>query len=222
MRILVVEDEKKVAAFIKRGLKEQSYAVDVSLDGAEGLEQALSNDYDLIILDLMLPKMSGLDLLRKLRKERAETPVIILTAKGSVESRIEGLDSGSDDYLVKPFAFGELLARIRVLLRRSRADTSKILKCRDLTLDLLTHKAHRSGRPIDLTAKEYALLEYFMRHSHQVLTRTMIAQHVWGMDFDTFTNTIDVYVARLRSKINEGSAMEFIHTIRGMGYKLDE
>lgn len=220
MRILVVEDEKKVAGFIRRGLKEQSYAVDVSHDGLDGLERAISSDYDLVILDLMLPKLGGLELLKELRRSKRTVPVLILTARGSVQNRIDGLDAGSDDYLVKPFAFGELLARIRMLLRRSRTEAATQLECQDLVLDLVTHKATRAGRVIELTAKEYALLEYFMRHPRQMLTRTMIAEHVWGMDFETFTNVIDVYVARLRQKINADSQSQLIHTWRGMGYKL--
>lgn len=221
MRILVIEDEKKVASFIKRGLKEQSYAVDVSYDGEDGLHQALTNEYDLIILDLMLPKMRGLEVLKKLRAEKVMVPVLILTARSSVENKIEGLDSGGDDYLVKPFAFGELLARVRVLIRRSPAiATVAVLNYLDLKLDLVAHKVSRSDKPIELTSKEFALLEYFMRHPNKVLTRTMIAEHVWDINFDTYTNLIDVYVTRLRKKINQENKEDLIQTIRGTGYVL--
>jgi len=194
MKILVVEDEKKVASFIKRGLEEEKYEVDTALEGEEGLKMALDKQYDLIVLDWMLPKKDGLAVVKDLREKKTVTPVLMLTAKDSLEDIIAGLDSGSDDYLTKPFAFAELLARVRALLRRSEMDKGAELRFADLRLDPVTHKVWRKEKEIDLTAKEYGLLEYFMRNPNQVLTRTMIADHVWDYTFDTFTNIIDVYV----------------------------
>jgi heavy metal response regulator len=218
MRILIVEDEKKVAAFIKKGLEEETYAADVASDGEEGLHLGEQNPYDLIILDLMLPKINGLDILSRLRAKKIETPILLLTAKDSVEDKVEGLNQGADDYLTKPFAFSELLARIRVLLRRGKAETKTTLKIADLTLDLVSHKVNRGNEEIDLTGKEYSLLEYFMRNQEKVLTRTMIAEHVWDYNFDTFTNVIDVYVNHLRKKIDKNFPAKLLHTLRGVGY----
>jgi len=222
MRILVIEDEKKIADFIKRGLKEEGYAVDTAYDGAEGQFLSKTNDYDLILLDLMLPKIDGLTLCKTLKKEGNITPIIMLTAKDTLEDKVTGLDSGADDYLTKPFAFEELLARIRAVLRKKEAATATILKAGDLMLDLVTHKVQRAGVEIDLTAKEYALLEYLMRNAGSIVTRTMISEHVWDIDFDTFTNVIDVYINYLRNKIDAGHKNKLIRTIRGRGYTLKE
>jgi DNA-binding response OmpR family regulator len=220
MRILVVEDEAKVASFIRRALEEESYAVDLCADGAQGLDQALTGSYDLIILDLMLPGRSGLEVLASLRKEQVRTPVMILTARSQVDQKVKGLDAGADDYLTKPFAIDELLARVRALLRRGSGEATGVLQVEDLILNPATREVTRSGKKIDLTAKEYALLEYFMRNAGRVLTRPMIAEHVWNLDFDTFTNVIDVYVNYLRNKIDRGHERKLIQTVRGSGYML--
>ena len=218
MRILIVEDEKKVAAFIKKGLEEETYAVDIAIDGEEGLHLGEQNQYDLIILDLMLPKINGLEILSILRSKKIETPILLLTAKDSVDDKVEGLNQGADDYLTKPFAFSELLARIRVLLRRGKAETKTTLEIADLKLNLVSHKVNRGNEEIELTGKEYSLLEYFMRNQEKVLTRTMIAEHVWDYNFDTFTNVIDVYVNHLRKKIDKNFSTKLLHTLRGVGY----
>lgn len=220
MRILIIEDEKKVADFIKRGLKEEGYAVDAAYDGGNGDFLATTNEYDLIILDLMLPKIDGISLCRKLRDGKITTPIIMLTAKDDIKDKIMGLDSGADDYLTKPFAFEELLARMRVILRKKDVRIDTNLQVRDLVLDLLTHKVTRGNKEIVLTTKEYALLEYLMRNAGTVVTRTMISEHVWDINFDTFTNTIDVYINYLRNKVDRGYKKKLIHTIRGRGYML--
>ncbi len=222
MRILVVEDEKKVASFIKRGLEEENFAVDVAYDGDEGLYLAENNPYDVILMDLMLPKKDGLSVIRELRDKEISTPVLCLTAKDSVEDIVSGLDSGSDDYLTKPFAFGELLARVKALARRTAKDRGAEIYFADLRLDPVTHKVWRANKEIDLTAKEYGLLEYFMRHPNEVLTRAMIAEHVWDYTFDSFTNIIDVYVNYLRKKVDRDFDKKLIHTVRGVGYVLRE
>jgi heavy metal response regulator len=222
MRILVIEDEKKVADFIKRGLKEEGYAVDVASDGEEGLFQAMEIAYDLILLDLMLPKLDGISLCKKLRQNNIRTPLIMLTAKDSVKDKVTGLDSGADDYLTKPFSFEELLARIRALLRKGINNLPTRLQVADLVLDLVSHKVWRAKEEITLTAKEYSLMEYFMRNPGVVITRTMIAEHVWDINFDTFTNVIDVYVNYLRNKIDKEQNKKLIHTVRGRGYILKE
>jgi heavy metal response regulator len=222
MRILVVEDEEKVASFIRKGLMEEHYAVDVALDGEEGLSMAQLSPYDLLILDLMLPKLDGYRLLQRLRSDGVEIPVLVLTARDGVGDKVRGLDLGADDYLTKPFAFAELLARVRALLRRGKPQRLPILKVADLTLDPATRRVARGGSPIELTAKEYALLEYLMRHTGQVLTRTMISEHVWDQTFDSYTNVIDVYVNYLRKKIDQGFEPKLIHTVRGVGYSLRE
>jgi len=222
MRILIVEDEKKVAGFIKKGFEEETYAVDVAYDGEEGLHMALQNQYDLIVLDLMLPVLDGLEVLSRLRKDRVNSPIILLTAKDSVEDKVKGLNQGADDYLTKPFAFSELLARTRVLLRRGQAETKTLLTIGELTLDLVSHKVNREGEEIELTGKEYSLLEYFMRNPGKVLTRTMIAEHVWDYNFDTFTNVIDVYINHLRKKIDKSYSTKLLHTLRGVGYVMKE
>ena len=220
MRVLVVEDETKVGSFVKRALEEESYAVDLCEDGAKGLEMALATNYDLLVIDVMLPSMSGLDVLKHLRRERIHTPVLILSAQSQIDQRVKGLDAGADDYLTKPFAIDELLARVRALLRRGASESPGILQVDDLMLNPATRDVTRGGQRIELTLKEYALLEYLMRHTGRVLTRPMISEHVWNQDFDTFTNVIDVYVNYLRNKIDRGRTKKLIHTIRGSGYML--
>lgn len=222
MRILVVEDEKKVASFIKRGLEEENFSVDMAYDGEEGLYMAESNPYDLILMDLMLPKMDGLSVIKELRGKGNKAPVLCLTAKDTVEDIVSGLDSGSDDYLTKPFAFAELVARVRALLRRGTQDRGAEIRFADLRLDPVAHKVWRSNKELELTAKEYALLEYFMRNPNQILTRTMIAEHVWDYTFDSFTNIIDVYVNYLRKKVDRDYDKKLIHTVRGIGYVMKE
>ncbi|TAL12493.1 MAG: response regulator transcription factor [Nitrospirae bacterium] len=220
MRILVVEDEAKVASFVRRALEEESYAVDVCDDGAKGLELALAGCYDLIVLDLMLPGMPGLEVLKALRKEQVTAPVLILTARSELDQKVKGLDAGADDYLTKPFAIEELVARVRALLRRGTGEAAGVLQVGDLALNPATREVTRGGQRIELTAKEYALLEYLMRNAGRVLTRPMIAEHVWNQDFDTFTNVIDVYVNYLRNKIDRGQERKLIQTVRGSGYTL--
>ncbi len=218
MRLLVVEDEKKVARFLRKGLEEEHYAVDVAYDGEEALDMVEVYDYDLVLLDIMLPKIDGMTVLRSIRENHNPVPILMLTAKDSVEHIVKGLDAGCDDYLTKPFAFSELLARIRALLRREREVKDSVLEIADLTLSLPTREVTRAGKKIDLTAKEYALLEYFMRNPNRVLTRTMISEHVWDYHFDTDTNIIDVYVNFLRKKIDRDYDLKLVHTIRGVGY----
>jgi len=220
MRILVIEDEKKVATFIKKGLVEEHYAVDTAFDGEEGLYLSEINEYDIIVLDLMIPKIDGLGVLKKIRERKDNVPILVLTAKDSVEDTVKGLDAGCDDYLTKPFAFAELLARIRALLRRDKKEKESVLRIADLTLSIVTHKVMRQGKEIELTSKEYALLEYFMRNPEKVLTRTMISEHVWDYHFDSNTNVIDVYVNYLRKKIDKDFDPKLIHTIRGIGYMM--
>jgi len=222
MRILVVEDEKKVASFIKRGLEEESYVVETAADGEEGLTLALEKRFDLIILDWMLPKRDGMSFLKELRDRNMATPVLMLTAKDTVEDIVGGLETGSDDYLTKPFALAEVLGRVKALIRRSEMDRGAELHFADLRIDPVTHKVWRGDKEIDLTAKEYGLLEYFMRNPNQVLTRTMIADHVWDYTFDSFTNIIDVYVNYLRKKIDRDATVKLIHTVRGVGYIMKE
>ena len=220
MRILVIEDESKVGCFIKRALEEESYAVDLCEDGGKGLEMALATDYDLLVVDVMLPSMSGLDILKHVRQEHIHVPVLILSAQSQIDQRVKGLDAGADDYLTKPFAIDELLARVRALLRRGATESPGILQVDDLVLNPATRDVTRGGQRIELTLKEYALLEYLLRHAGRVLTRPMISEHVWNQDFDTFTNVIDVYVNYLRNKIDRGRSKKLIHTIRGSGYML--
>ena len=220
MRILVIEDEKKVARFIERGLKEERFAVDVATDGEEGLFRAQSNDYDLIVLDVLMPKKDGFQVLRELRAARCRARVLMLTARDSVADRVHGLEGGADDYLVKPFAFAEFLARIRVLLRRGRDEGPMLLNALDLTLDLKSHKVTRAGKPVALSAKEFGVLEYLLRHPDEVVTRTQLAEHVWDENFDSFSNVIDVTVYHLREKVDRGFQPALIHTVRGVGYVL--
>ncbi len=220
MRILLVEDEKRLAGFIQRGLKEEHFAVDVAHDGEKGIEMAQVNAYDLVILDLMLPEKDGLTICRELRARKIDVPILMLTAKSSAKDKALGLNTGADDYLGKPFEFEEFLARVNALLRRNRAEKTTLLKVADLELDQQTHKVKRAGKEIELTSREYALLEYLMLHGGQIVTRTMISEHVWDESFDTFTNVIDVYVNYLRNKIDKGFDKILIHTIRGTGYML--
>lgn len=222
MKILVIEDEKKVASFIKRGLEEDQYEVTVAHDGAEGFKQALAGDFSLLIVDVMLPKKDGLTLVRELREAEKTMPVLMLTARGTTEDIVSGLDAGSDDYLTKPFAFAELTARVRALLRRGEQDRGAEIHFADLRLDPVSHKVWRGGKEIDLTAKEYGLLEYLVRNPNTVLSRAMIAEHVWDYAFDSFTNIIDVYVNYLRKKVDKDYPTKLIHTVRGQGYILRE
>lgn len=222
MRVLLVEDDKRVAHFIKKGLKENHYAVDLAYDGSEGFYLATHEDYDLIILDIMLPKMDGIELLKSIRKQSINCPVFFLTAKDKTNDIVEGLDSGADDYLVKPFSFNELLARTRALMRREKSDKTTEATIANLKLNMITHEVFRSDQKIELTPKEYTLLEYFFHNKGQVLTRTMISEHVWDYNFDTMTNVIDVHINHLRNKIDRGFRPQLIHTIKGVGYVLRE
>src|SRR5215510_15011247 len=222
MHVLVVEDEKKVASFIQRGLEAEHYSVDLAYDVEAGLTQLFDGDYDLLILDVMLPKRDGLSMLREVRKRGVQTPVLLLTARDTLADKVAGLDQGADDYLTKPFAFEELLARVRALLRRRAPTQPLILTLADLSLDPVTHQVTRAGKKIDLTAKEFSLLEFFLRNPGRILSRALIAQHVWGVDFDTFTNVIDVYVKYLRKKIDSDFEPKLIHTVRGAGYVMKE
>jgi heavy metal response regulator len=220
VRLLVVEDEKKVASFIKKGLEEEGYAVDIAPDGEEGLAMSLAQVHDLIILDIRLPKVDGLQVLKALRQEKVMTAVLLLTVRATIEDKVLGLDAGADDYLTKPFAFQELLARVRALLRRRKAADPTILQLADLSLDPARRTVSRGTERIDLTPREFALLDYLMRNPGRVLTRTMIAEHVWDYDFDTSTNVIDVYINYLRKKIDTGREPKLLHTVRGVGYVL--
>ncbi len=222
MKILVIEDEKKVANFIKRGLEEERYEVDTANDGETGLQMAVEGSYSLVILDVMLPKRDGMSVVKELRARKFMIPVLMLTAKDSLDDIVAGLNSGSDDYLTKPFAFAELLARVRALLRRTELERGAEIRFGDLRLDPVSHKVWRKDKEIDLTAKEYALLEFFMRNPNQVLTRTTIAENVWDYVFDSFTNIIDVYVNYLRKKVDRDAEKKLIHTVRGLGYILKE
>lgn len=218
MRILVVEDEKKVASFIKKGLEEDYYSVDVALDGKEGARLALSEEYDLIILDIMLPSKDGISILKDIRTAKISTPVLMLTAKDNVADKVLGLDSGADDYLAKPFAFDELLARVRVLLRRNSLEKNIILKAGELQLDTQAHKALRNNKEIELTPKEYSILEYLLRNKNRVVSRTILSEHVYDYHFDSDTNVIDVHINKLRNKIDKGFDHQILQTIRGVGY----
>jgi heavy metal response regulator len=221
MRILVVEDERKVASFLRQGLTEEGHAVEVAPDGDAALDLITGEPaYDLVVLDIMLPKRDGFSVLKALRDLHLQPPVLVLTARDGVADKVAGLDLGADDYLTKPFAFEELLARVRALLRRGRGQREPVLKLADLSLDPSTRAVTRGGRRITLTAREYALLEYFLRNVGRVLTRPMIAQHVWAIDFDSETNIIDVYVGYLRRKIDGEGERRLLHTIRGAGYTL--
>jgi DNA-binding response OmpR family regulator len=221
MRVLVVEDERKVAGFIRQGLEEEGHTVEVAGDGETALELVAGGPpYDLVVLDVMLPRRDGFAVLRTLRERGVGTPVLVLTARDSVPDKVAGLDLGADDYLTKPFAFDEFLARVRALLRRAGEQRMPVLRAGDLTLDPATREVRRGGRRIALTTREYALLEYFLRNAGRVLTRPMIAEHVWGIDFDAESNIIDVYVGYLRRKIDADGEPRLLHTVRGAGYTL--
>ena len=221
MKTLVVEDEKKVARFIKRGLEQEGYAVDVAEDGVKGEAMAEGGGYDIIILDIMLPSKNGIDVLEYLKGKGVATPVLLLTARDTVEDRVKGLNLGADDYLTKPFAFEELLARVRALVRRG-AQGPADLKFADLSLDPLTRKAKRGDTEVELTLKEYALLEYLLRNAERVLSRTLIAENVWNQSFDSETNVVDVYINHLRTKLDKAPHKRLIHAVRGVGYVLKE
>jgi two-component system copper resistance phosphate regulon response regulator CusR len=220
MRILVVEDERVAADVLAKGLREHAYAVDVASDGPGALEHAGANDYDLIILDILLPRINGIEVCRRLRTEGQAVPILMLTARGGPDQRVEGLDVGADDYLPKPYHFPELLARIRALLRRGPALAPSVLSCQDLGIDTRARRVERAGRIIPLTAKEYALLEYLLRRQGDVVGRADIAEHVWDDSFDPMSNLIEVYIQRLRRKIDDGHAVKLIHTRRGAGYSI--
>ena len=220
MRVLVVEDEPSIAKFVQQGLTEAGYAVDLVADGRTALDFALAADYDAYIFDIMLPGMNGLDLLRRLRRQGDKTPTLMLTARDTVDDRVAGLDAGSDDYLVKPFAFPELLARVRALLRRPPLQAGTVLQVADLAMDTAKREVKRDGRFIELSPREYAVLEYLMRHPNQVLTRTQIGEHVWNFDFYNESNVVDVYIGYLRRKIDKDSDLALIDTIRGVGYRI--
>jgi heavy metal response regulator len=221
MRILVVDDEHKISAYAKRGLEERGYAVDAAYNGVDALDWAVAAPYDLIILDIMLPKLDGLSVCEELRKRGDATPILMLTARDAIDDRVAGLDAGADDYLVKPFAMKELLARVRALTRRlADAPKSPVIKVADLELDTLTHYVKRGDKSIKLTAKEYAVLECLMREPERVLTRTMIAEHVWNYDVFNQSNVVDVYIRNLRRKIDDDFDLKLIHTVRGAGYRI--
>jgi two-component system copper resistance phosphate regulon response regulator CusR len=222
MRLLLVEDEKKVADFVARGLRAERFAVDVAYDGNSGWDLASSVNYDAIILDLMLPGLSGTELLRRLRKRDSNAAVLVLTARDGTADKVENFEAGADDYLTKPFAFAELLVRIKALLRRPPANRSHLLRVADLEVDRLTQQVRRAGKRLDLTVKEYALLEYLVAHAGRVLSRTMIIEHVWDESFEGLTNIVDVYVRHLRAKVDDPFPTKLIHTVRGVGYSINE
>ncbi len=219
MRILLVEDEHKIAGSIKKGLMQEHFAVDVAYEGDHGLDLALTEDYDAIILDRLLPNLDGVEICKKVRSANIHTPILMLTAKGEISDRVEGLNSGADDYLVKPFAFEELLARIRALVRRPKDINNTTLKVENLSLDTISYEVKRSGRAINLSSKEFALLEYLMRNGNKIVTKEQIITHVWDYDADILPNNVEVYIGYLRNKIGKP---ELIHTVRGFGYKLGE
>ena len=220
MRILIVEDEQKVSALVKRGLTAERYAVDVAADGLEGFELAEAYPYDLIILDLMLPRLTGGEVLQRIRRKNSHVPVLVLTARDSIDDKVKLFELGADDYLTKPFAFAELLVRVKALLRRGPVNRSSTLRIGDLELDRLTQQVRRGGRRVELTAKEYSLLEYLMQNEDRVLSRNMIIEHVWDQSFDGVTNIVDVYVKHLRNKVDDGNPLKMIRTVRGTGYTI--
>lgn len=222
MKILIIEDEKNMAKYLKKGLEENSFAVDIAYDGIDGLHCATHESYDLILLDIMLPECDGNVILEKVRDIGIRTPVIFLTAKDSILDKVHGLDTGADDYIVKPFSFAELLARIRACLRRTRTNVHTILKVRDLTLDTITRKVFKGGQRIELTPVEFSILEYLLHNSGRVVTRTMISEHVWDTNFESFSNVVDVHISKLRSKIDKDFDYKLIHTVRRVGYVLEK
>jgi DNA-binding response OmpR family regulator len=222
MRILLVEDEKKVAEFVARGLRAERFAVDVSHDGNGGLEMALAFSYDLVILDLMLPGLNGTEVLRRLRRQKPQVPVLVLTARDGTGDKVENFEAGADDYLTKPFAFAELVVRVKALLRRGATDRSSILRVADLEVDRLAQQVRRGGKRIELTSKEYSLLEYLVANAGRVLSRTMIIEHVWDESFEGLTNIVDVYVRHLRSKVDVSHPKKLIRTVRGVGYSVSD
>jgi DNA-binding response OmpR family regulator len=218
MRILIVEDEKKVASFIRKGLEEELFQVDAANNGREGLELGLGDQYDLIISDIMMPVMNGIQMVKELRKRGISTPILLLTIKDSTQDKVEGLDSGADDYLTKPFAFEELVARVRALLRRKESQKVNILSIADLKMDLVLHKVTRDNNEIILTPREYSILEYLLRNKNKIVSRTKLIEHVYDLHFDSGTNVIDVYINKLRTKIDQKPFKEIIFTVRGVGY----
>ncbi len=220
-RILIIEDEQKIASFVRQGFSQEGFVVDVASDGIDGLHLATTSEYDLIVLDVMLPGRDGWSVLQDIRQHHPEQPVILLTALDAVSHRVKGLNAGADDYLVKPFAFSELLARVRNVLRRTPARPMETLRLDDLEIDLLRHKASRGGKPLDLAPQEYRLLEYLLRNAGEVLTRTRLAEQVWDMNFDGDSNVVDVAIRRLRRKIDDSFERKLIHTLRGVGYVLE-
>ncbi len=224
MKILIVEDEKRVSQFLKKGFQEESYSVEVVADGETASDLARTGDYDAIILDIMLPKRNGIEVLKDIRRAKITTPVLILSSRGDLEDRVEGLNLGADDYLPKPFAFSEVLARVRSLVRRQSPgdDRSSLLTLADLSMDLLTRKVTRADKDITLTNKEFQLLEHLLRNKGRVMSRVLLTEHVWEMDFDSETNIVDVVINRLRRKIDDGFQIPLIHTVRGVGYVLKE
>lgn len=222
MRILVIEDDQRVASFIRRGLAADKFVIDIAQEGKSGLDLALSKDYDLIILDLMLPALSGREVLDGIRKSNRTIPVLVLTARGAVRDKVVLFEKGCDDYLTKPFAFAELQARVKALLRRGKTETLDTLQVADLRVDFSKRLVTRSSKKIELTLKEYALLEYLIRNAGQVLSRSMIVDQVWDQSFDSFTNVVDVYIRYLRNKVDQGFEPKLIHTVRGVGYVLSE
>jgi two-component system copper resistance phosphate regulon response regulator CusR len=223
MKILIIEDEKKVSEFLRKGFSAESYSVDVAGDGAEGSRLARTGMYDAIVLDLMLPRKDGVTVLREIRKEKVNTPILILSARSDVEDRVEGLNLGADDYLPKPFSFSEVLARVRSLLRRTSTDVSDaVLRIADLKVDLLARKVERAGETIALTNKEFEVLEYLLRNKGRVISRVILTEHVWDMNFDSGTNIVDVVINRLRRKIDDDFSPKLLHTVRGVGYTMKE
>jgi len=222
MKILIVEDEHLIANALKKGLEQEHYIVDLAFDGLEGYDLASSGDYDIVLLDLMLPKMDGLEICRQLRWQQIHVPILMLTAKSQLEDKIKGLNCGADDYLTKPFAFEELLARIRALTRRPQNATTEILAAGDLSLNLSTYEIIRQNKPISLSSKEYSLLECLMRHANKILTKDQLIQHVWSYESDILPNTVEVYIRNLRQKIDKGFNKKLIKTVRGFGYKISD
>ncbi len=223
MRVLVVEDDKKIASFVANGLKQAGFAVDIASDGEDGVHMALHESYDAAVIDIMLPKLDGLSLIEELRRQKMKTPVIILSAKHSVDDRVKGLQAGGDDYLTKPFAFSELLARVQALIRRANGATEPTrLTVGDISIDLLTREVTRGGKKIDLQSREFSLLEYLMRNAGRAVSKTFIMEHVYDYNFDPLTNVVDVLVSRLRNKVDRDFEKKMIHTIRGVGYVLKE